>query len=736
MNKIDLKISGMHCASCATNIEKNLEKKEGINSINVNIATNKAYIEYDSDKTDLDNITGEIRQLGFDVVDNEDKDKNNESDNKDIKKLRNKFLYSLVLGLPLIYLALNKLFDLPLPFVIPIKIEVLFQFFLTTIIMIINSSLYISGIKQLIKRNPNMDTMIETGTLAAYFYSLVIAILVWFKPNYAGTYVYFESAAMILIFIALGKYLEALAKGKAGDAIRRLIKLQAKEAIIIQDGKEVKVKIESVRVGDIIIVKPGTQIPVDGIVVSGYSGVDESSITGESIPVEKKEGDIVIGATINKTGVLQFRATKVGSDTMLAQIIKIVETAMGSKAPIQLLADKVAYYLVPIVFCIALVTFVIWILAGCSFVFALTAFVAVLIITCPCTLGLATPTAVMMGTGLAAKNGILIRSSYALEKAREINTIVFDKTGTLTKGEPSITDIIVLAENENKILQIAASIEINSEHPLAQAVVKKSQENNIDLLDVTNFDAIPGKGVVANIDNKNILLGTRKLMIENNIELDNFEEKIINLEKAGKTVILLAESNVIIGLIAIADTLKDNAKEAISELHDLGIKTIIITGDNHLVGKAIAKQVGIEEVIAEVLPQDKAQEIKNLQSQNRIVAMVGDGINDAPALVQADLGIALGSGTDIAIESGEIILIKDDLRDVIKSIKISRYTVKKIKQNLFWAFFYNMTAIPIAAGVLYPFTGWLLSPVIAASAMALSSVSVVLNALSMKFFKA
>lgn len=766
MNKIIIKIDGMHCASCSANIEQGLGKIVGINSINVNLATNKAQIEHDPKKISLEKIKEQIKQLGYAV--SEDKDEDN---SKDIRRLRNNFVYSLLLGLPLIYLALNKMMGAPLPFEIPMKTEVLLQFILTTIIMYVNSSLYVTGLKQLIKRNPNMDSMIETGTLAAYFYSVVISLLVWFKPSYQGDYIYFESAAMILIFIGLGKYLEAVAKGRASGAIKKLIGLQAKEAIVLKDGQEIKMKVEEVKVGDIVIVKPGGQIPVDGIVVSGYSGVDEQAITGESIPVEKKVGDVVIGATINKTGVLKFRATKVGDDTMLAQIIKIVEQAMGSKAPIQLLADKVAYYLVPSVFVVALLTLTVWLLLGASFVFALTTFVAVLIITCPCTLGLATPTAVMMGMGLAAKNGVLIKSSQALEWAKEINTIVFDKTGTLTKGEPALTDIVSAKEfpinfsakggsasggqfsnNEMLILQLAASIEKNSEHPLAQSVVKAAQEKKLELQEVKKFNAIPGKGVVAQIDQKNILLGTRKLMSDNNISYQDFEDKINKLEKEGKTVMLLATDSTVIGLIAVADTIKNNAKEAVERLKKMDVEVFMVTGDNKRTAQAIATQVGIKNVIAEVLPMGKANIVKDLQegrreavgnlpagrqvgnSRQRRVAMVGDGINDAPALAQADLGIALGSGTDIAMEAGEIVLIKDDLRDVVRAIDLSRYTVKKIKQNLFWAFGYNIIAIPVAAGILYPFTGWLLNPAIAALAMAFSSVSVVTNALSMKFY--
>ena len=485
------------------------------------------------------------------------------------------------------------------------------------------------------------------------------------------------------------------------------------------------------------MVKPGEKIPVDGIVVDGYSGVDEKAITGESMPVEKKKGDEVIGATINKTGVLKFKATRVGKDTMLAQIIKIVEEAMGSKAPIQLLADKVSFYFVPSVIGIAIFAFVVWLLLGQPLAFALTVFVAVLIIACPCALGLATPTAVMMGTGLAAKNGILIKSGKALEIARNLDIVIFDKTGTLTKGEPSVTDVIKIKNdiNENLILQIAASVEKNSEHPLAQAIVNKAKEKKVNLSEVKNFQAIPGHGVWAELENKKILFGTRKLMIDNQIEPSLIEEKMVALENQGKTAMILAQDKNIIGIIAVADTLKDYSKEAVKMLHKMGKKVAIITGDNKRVGQAITEQVGIDKVLAEVLPQEKSAEIKKLQSEGNVVAMVGDGINDAPALAQADLGIALGSGTDVAMETGEIVLIKDDLRDVVAAIDLSKYTLNKIKQNLFWAFFYNIVGIPLAAGILYPFTGWLLNPAIAAAAMAFSSVSVVSNALLMKRYE-
>jgi len=472
--------------------------------------------------------------------------------------------------------------------------------------------------------------------------------------------------------------------------------------------------------------------------MDGYSGVDEKAITGESIPVEKKVGDEVIGATTNKTGVLKFKATRVGKDTMLAQIIRIVEEAMGSKAPIQLLADKVSFYFTPAVFGIAFLSFIVWLAITQSFVFALTIFVSVLIIACPCALGLATPTAVMMGTGLAAKNGILIKSGKALETAKALNIVIFDKTGTLTKGEPTVTDILEISDSRLKvkdILQLAASIERNSEHPLAQAIVQKAKEEKSALFDVQNFQALPGRGVQAEYQNKKIILGTRKLTTENQINIAGIEEKMQELENQGKTVMILAQDKEILGLIAVADTLKEYSKEAVKMLHEMGKKVAIITGDNKRVGEAIARELGIDRVLAEVLPQEKAAEIKKLQEEGNIVAMVGDGINDAPALAQANLGIALGSGTDVAMETGEIVLIKDDLRDVIIAIDLSKYTLRKIRQNLFWAFFYNSIGIPIAAGILYPVSGFLLNPMIAAVAMAFSSVSVVSNSLSMKRYK-
>jgi Cu+-exporting ATPase len=733
--KVILAISGMHCASCAANIDHALGKKEGIASANVNFASEKAIVEFDPQKIALPKIQKIIRGLGYQAKETgqETKESLSRREKKKIKKLKTTFWGSLLLGLPLFYLAMGPMIGLPeVP--LSLGLNALIQLSITTAIMILNSHIYISGLKKLIQRNPNMDSLVETGTLAAYFYSLVVSVIAWTKPaSLEKAHFYFESAAFILVFISLGKYLEALTKGRTSDSIKKLIGLQPKKATVIKDGQETKIPIDEVKVGDHVLVRPGEKIPVDGLVLDGYSGVDEKVITGESIPVEKKPGDQVIGATFNKTGFLKFEATKVGQETMLAQIIKIVEEAMGSKAPIQLLADRVSFYFVPAVMAIAVLSFVAWVLSGQSFIFALTAFVSVLIIACPCALGLATPTAVMMGTGLAAQNGILIKSGQALEMAQKIDVIVFDKTGTLTRGEPSVTDIVTLGPiSEKNFLAQAASVEKGSEHPLAQAVVKKAGDLDLKLFPVKDFRAIPGQGVTAAIQGKKLFLGTRKLMLDQKIKIDDLEEKLVSLESQGKTTMILARNKKVLGLIALADTLKDFSKSAVSRLHQLHKKIAILTGDNRRVARSIAKKLGIDQVLSEVLPAQKQKEIKRLQEKGQVVAMVGDGINDAPALAQADLGIALGSGTDVAIETGEVVLIKDDLRDVVTAIDLSQYTLKKIKQNLFWAFFYNSVGIPLAAGVFYSFTGWLLSPIAAAAAMAFSSVSVVLNSLSMK----
>ncbi|MBU1132056.1 heavy metal translocating P-type ATPase [Patescibacteria group bacterium] len=724
-----LMIHGMHCASCSAQIQSALAKQPGVISAGVNFAAEKLDLEFDENKISLKKIQEITAKLGYQTMEEGEMGGHHHEGN--ILKLKKTFWISFFLGLPLVYLAMAEMLGLP-AFHFSTGVIIIFEFILATGILYASRALWLNGAKRLIQLKPDMDSLVFVGTGAAYFYSLFAGISFLLKMNSAMPALYFESAGFILVFISLGKYLEAVTKGKTGEAIKGLAELQPKFATVIRSGKESEIPIVEVIVNDIIKIKPGEKIPVDGLVIEGYSGVDEKMITGESIPVEKSKGDRVIGATVNQTGELTIKASKVGADTMLSQIIRVVEDAINSKSPIQLLADKISFYFVPVVIFLAIISFGVWMLAGQSFAFALTVFVSVLIIACPCALGLATPVAVMMGTGLAAKRGILIKSNKALEIARKINLVVFDKTGTLTKGEPIVTDVVSFsAEN---VMVLAASLEKKSEHPLAKAILNKIKKEK--LLDVKEFNAIPGRGVVGIIEDKRILLGNARLLAENKIKTSSeVENSIEKLESQGKTLMILASENKILGIIALADTVRSTSKSAIADLRKKGKKVVIITGDNKRVGDAIGRELVVDEVIANVLPAEKANAIKELQKKGNIVAMVGDGINDAPALAQADLGIAFSSGTDIALDSGEIILVKNDARDVLTAIELSGYTFRKIRQNLFWAFFYNIIGIPVAAGVLYPVMGVLLNPAIAAFAMAFSSVSVVLNALSMKIYK-
>jgi len=761
--KINLKISGIHCASCVLKIEKAMQRESGVISANINFALGTLALEYDSQKISLDQIKNKIKSIGY-AVDNDNPADHTAAHNhgraevsgngSETENAKNKFWTALIFGLPLLYFAVSDIFQIPMPKIIG-DYSLYIQFLLSTLVIYAGRSIWKNGSRELVSLNPGMNSLIFLGTAVAYGYSIFISLTFLLKIDTGlSQFLYYDSAAFILIFILLGRYLETLTKGKTSEAVKKLIGFFAKEATVFRGGREEKIPIAEVKVGDIVLVKPGEKIPVDGTVLAGYSGVDEKVITGESLPVEKKKGDLVVGATINKTGILKFRAEKVGSETMLAQIVQLVEESLGSKAKYQVLADKIAYYFVPVVILIAILAFTAWIIAGQPLSFAVSTLITVLIIACPCALGLATPTAIVMGTGLAAQNGILIKNVNALEKAEKLSTVVFDKTGTLTKGQPVITDIIPCLQpraalssslgvgkdekqvyEENEILRIAASIEKNSEHPLAQAIVEKAKKENLKLEKVDKFKVLPGKGVQASVKDKKIYLGTRKLLVENGINTSAIENKLEKLENRGKTVVILAKNKEILGLIAISDTPKDHAKTTVDSLRLLGKKVFIITGDNARVGKTVADEVGADSVLAEVLPQEKSAEIKKLQAKGNIVAMVGDGINDAPALAQADIGIALGSGTDIAMETGSIVLVKDDLRDVVRAIKLSGYISRKIKQNLFWAFFYNIVTIPVAAGVLYPFTGWLLSPSIGAAAMAFSSVSVILNTLLMKRYR-
>ncbi|RLI47189.1 heavy metal translocating P-type ATPase [Candidatus Bathyarchaeota archaeon] len=741
-----LKISGMTCVTCAQTIEKALNEKEGIYKASVNFALEKAAVEYDPEQISVAGIIKVIRDVGYDVIEPEEglEDREKRERERSIRILKYKFAFSAVVNIPVVLYNYWYILPFTLP-TLPIEnfIPLLLFFLATPVHFIVGHGFFVGAYKALRNKNPNMDVLVAIGTSAAYFYSVYVTF------TGAGL-LYYTTAVSLMTFLILGRLLEAIAKGRTSAAIRKLMGLQAKTARVVRDSEEIEIPVEDVRVGDIVVVRPGEKIPVDGVVIQGYSGVDEKVITGESIPVEKKVGDEVVGATMNKTGMLKFRATKVGSDTVLAQIIKLVEDALGSKAPIQTLVDKVAARFVPAVILIAIVSFLVWYFVGMGFIFALTVFIAVLIIACPCAMGLATPTAIMVGVGKGAENGILIKSGEALETAHKLQAIVFDKTGTLTKGEPEVTDIIAVAPpignpsstvrevkalSEEQLLQLAAIAEKSSEHPLGEAIVKRAMEKGIKVTDPEFFNAIPGYGVEVKYNGMEILLGNRKLMEKNDVAIEHLEERMKALEEDGKTAMLIAVDKKAVGIIAVADTLMEYSAEAVKTLQKMGLEVIMITGDNERTAKAIAKQVGMNRVLAEVLPGDKANEIKRLQEEGKIVAMVGDGINDAPALAQADIGIALGSGTDVAMETGDIVLVKDDLRDVVISIQLSRATMRKIKEGLFWAFAYNTALIPVAAGILYPFFGILLDPIFAAAAMATSSVSVVTNASLLKRFR-
>ncbi len=724
---VTLKIIGMDNQHCINEIKNVLQplKQKGIIDGELNI-NEKAVIKYDPSRIGLEEIKKTINELGYKTIEETSLDREREVREEELRKLKKLFFVGLILSIPIV------IFSFPEISGIDFGLRNFVLFVLTTPVQFyVGARFYKSSWGALKARSANMDSLIVIGTTAAYIYSS----LATFLPSVFGEATYFDTAAVIITFIMLGKWLEAKAKGKTSESIKKLIGLQAKTALVVRNGKEVEILIEEVKVGDIIIVKPGQKIPVDGIVLSGDSSIDESMITGESIPVEKVKGSNVIGGTINKTGSFKFKTTKVGKDTALAQIIKFVEDAQGSKAPIQRIADKVAGIFVPAVLVISILTFILWYIFGPvpAFIFALSNFIAVLIIACPCALGLATPTAIMVGTGKGAENGILIRGAEALETAHKVNTVVFDKTGTLTKGKPEVTDIVTFGKNKkNDVLKFAAIAEKGSEHPLGESIINEAKNQKIKIPNGKNFKSVAGQGVRVKFDKKEILLGNRKLMNENKISIKKIEDIVTDLEKQGKTTIYIAVNKKIVGIIGIADTLKENAQKVVRTLQSMRRRVVMITGDNKRTADAIAKQAGINFVLAEVLPEQKAKEVKKLQGQGRKVAFVGDGVNDAPALAQADIGIALGSGTDVAVETGGIVLIKNDLKDVISAIRLSSYTIKKIKQNLFWAFIYNIVGIPIAAGVLYPFTGFLLNPMIAAAAMALSSVSVVSNSLLMK----
>jgi Cu+-exporting ATPase len=737
---LELPIQGIECASCVQKIEKALLQTKGVTKAVVNLATEKAKVEYLPSETNLEEVKCAIESTGYKVLEFEPSEEIEDPERlireREYKKLKIKFIAGLILGL-FVFLGSSRHWFPWIP-------SFLGNFYVlwalaTPVQFWIGWQFYKGAWGAFKHRNAEMNTLIAVGTSAAYLYSVAATLFPsFFETGGIKPEVYFDTSALIIVLILLGRLLEARAKGQTSEAIKKLMGLSPKTARVIREGKEMDIPVEEVLVGDTIIVRPGEKIPVDGIVKDGKSAVDESMITGESIPVKKKAGDEVIGATINKTGSFKFQAIKVGKDTALAQIIKLVQDAQGSKAPIQRLADVISGYFVPIVISIAIATFVIWFNFGPfpALTFALLTFVAVMIIACPCALGLATPTAVMVGTGKGAEKGILIKGGESLETAHKLDTIVFDKTGTLTRGEPEITDIVTQNDySEEEILKYAASAEKVSEHPLAEAIIKRAKEKKIELHDPKNFNAIEGHGIEAEVDGKKVLLGNLKLMQKQQIVVRNLEEKAEELAGDGKTPMYISLEGKAAGLIAVADTLKENSLQAVEKLKKLGLEVIMLTGDNRKTAEAIARKAGIDRVLPEVLPEDKVHEIKSLQSGGRRVAMVGDGINDAPALAQADVGIAIGSGTDVAMEASDITLIKGDLRGVVSAIELSKRTIKIIKQNLFWAFFYNTAGIPLAAGVLYPFFGILLNPIFASAAMAFSSVSVVSNSLRLRRVK-
>ena len=733
------KIEGMTCSACASRVEKVTNKMPGVENAVVNFATEKLSVSYDADSVSFGDIKAKVEKAGYKLI-REDEQKVEEKKKKlDEKgKLLWRLILSLIFAVPLLTITMGHMVGMPLPKIIdpmmnPLNFAII-QLVLTIPVMIIGYKFYYIGYKNLFKLSPNMDSLIAIGTSAAFIYSLYGTYKIYTGDGSYAMSLYYEAAVTILALITLGKYLEAISKGKTSQAIKKLMGLAPKTATIVRNGKELVIPIDEVIVGDIVIVKPGEKLPVDGEVIEGATAVDEAMLTGESIPVEKTVGSKVIGASINKTGFIKYKATKVGKDTALSQIIKLVEDAQGSKAPIAKMADIIASYFVPIVIGLAILASIGWLIAGESGVFALTIFISVLVIACPCALGLATPTAIMVGTGKGAEYGVLIKGGEALEVTHQIDTIVFDKTGTITEGKPVVTDIITTTISEDELLSIAASSEKGSEHPLGEAIVKGAEERNIKFKEISNFKAIPGHGIQVEIEGKVILLGNKKLMTENSIEIGDLGVKSDKLANEGKTPMYIAINNKLEGIIAVADTVKPSSKEAIENLHKMGIKVAMITGDNKKTADAIAKQVGIDIVLAEVLPEDKANEVKKLQEKGSKVAMVGDGINDAPALAQADIGIAIGTGTDVAIESANIVLMKGDLKDVATAIKLSKATIRNIKQNLFWAFGYNVLGIPVAMGVLHIFGGPLLNPMIGAAAMSLSSVSVLTNALRLRGF--
>jgi Cu+-exporting ATPase len=741
--KVVLPVQGMTCASCVTRVQNALNQVPGVLEATVNFATEKASVEYFAGQVTIRDLAQATAAIGYNIV---ELDEGQAVDNEkaareaEFRKLKHKFFIGVILVAPLFLLVHWDKLGLSGVFALGRQANYILQLILQTPVQFwVGLQFYKGALAAARHRTSDMNTLIAVGTSAAFLYSVLATFFPGlFAAEGLAAKVYFDTAGAIIVLILLGRLLEARAKGQTSEAIKKLIGLQAKTATVLVDGKQHDIPVDEVLIGDIVVVKPGEKIPVDGVVIEGHSAVDESMVTGESIPVEKTVGHEVVGATLNKTGTFKFKATKVGKDTMLAQIIKMVEEAQGSKPPIARLVDVIASYFVPAVILAAIVTFIIWLFFGPApaLTYAVLNFVAVMIIACPCALGLATPTSIMVGTGKGAEHGVLIRGGEALETAHKLNAIVLDKTGTITRGEPVVTDILTAEGYQmEEILYLAASAEKGSEHPLGEAIVTKAQGRDISLVDPTAFNAIPGHGIEATIASKKLSLGNTRLMKDNNIDIENMVQRSEDLSSEGKTPMWVAVDGIIAGIIAVADTLKENSRTAVAALHHLGLEVIMITGDYRQTADAIASQIGVDRVLAEVLPEGKAREVKKLQDEGKIVAMVGDGINDAPALAQADVGIAIGTGTDVAMESSDITLISGDLTGVVTAIALSKDTIRNIKQNLFWAFAYNTILIPVAAGVLFPFFGILLNPIFAAAAMGLSSITVVTNALRLRQFK-
>ncbi|MFZ2070835.1 MAG: heavy metal translocating P-type ATPase [Halobacteriota archaeon] len=723
--KVTLKIGGMTCAMCVKTIETAMNRLNGIAGVIVNLGAEKAYVTYNPKMTTVTDMKRAIEEAGYQylgVEGEEAEDLEAAAREKDLRAKRSRFIVGFAVGIPLMVLMYVPVAGFPFSM----------AYFMLVVsapaFIYVSRPIFSAAYRSLKNRNLNMDVMYSMGIGVAFVSSLLGT-----SGILPEDFLFYDTAVILASFLMIGRYLEARAKGRTSEAIKKLVGLQPKTATVVRDNREIEIPIEDVQVEDIVLVKPGEKIPVDGEVVDGESYVDESMITGEPIPVLKRKGDDVVGGTLNKNSVIEFRATKIGKDTVLSQIISLVESAQGSRPPVQRIADKAVSYFIPTVLTIAILSFVAWyLILGNTLLFALTALISVLVIACPCALGLATPTAVTVGIGRGAELGVLIKNGEALEISEKLTTIVFDKTGTLTRGKPEVIDIIGSGIEDRELLRLTASVEKNSQHPLAEAIMRKAQAKGIELEESEAFDTFGGKGVIAKVGRKEVLIGNRILFSDRNISYQKVEEKIVKLEEEGKTVILIAIDNEIGGIIAIADTLKERTKDAIKEFKKMNRNVVMITGDNARTAHAIAKQIGIENVLAEVLPQDKANEVKKLQEKGEVVAFVGDGINDAPALAQADVGIAIGSGTDVAIESGEIVLIKDDLMDAVASVQLSKKVMSRIKQNLFWAFAYNTALIPVAAGILFPFFGITFKPELAGLAMAMSSVTVVSLSLMLK----